>query len=186
MRDLGNLDQHLLLAGGQRDPRATPVDRGAHIVQRFLDAHPVGTEMDLCWHPRSVPVVGRSLKAAAVAVSLLVAPVAAADGAALTMKRARAAALKDEKAGAKQLVRLGVAGYPGDWEVAGSKVGRCHRRSAVVIDCAARSTFNYFGDLPSEPTSGAKGMRCTDRLRVRLRSGRTHVRPLSSSCHLTS
>jgi hypothetical protein len=124
--------------------------------------------------------------AAAVAVSLLVGSAAAADGAALTMKRARKAALKDEKAAARQIARVGVAGYPGDWEVARSSVGPCHRSSSIVVDCTARSSFNYFGDLPSEPTPGAKGMRCTDRLRVTLRNGRTRVHPLSSHCYLTN
>jgi hypothetical protein len=129
--------------------------------------------------------VRSSLMAVAVAVSLLVGSVSAADGAALTMKRARKAALKDEKAAAKQLARHGVAGYPGDWEVARSTVGPCDRLSAVVVDCTAHSSFNYFGDLPSEPSPGAKGMRCTEQLRVTLRNRRTHVRPLSSNCHLT-
>jgi hypothetical protein len=31
MRDLGDLDEHLLLAGGERDPRVTAVDRGTHV-----------------------------------------------------------------------------------------------------------------------------------------------------------
>ena len=117
---------------------------------------------------------------------MLAGSVPAADGAALTMKRARAAARREERAAAHRLARRGVAGYPGDWEVAGSTVGPCDRVSGLVVDCTTHASFNYFGDLPSEPTPGAKGMRCTDRLRVTLRSGRTHVRPLSSRCHLTS
>ena len=47
MRDLGDLDQDFLLAGGQRDPRTASVDRGAHLRQRLFDTDPVGTEMDL-------------------------------------------------------------------------------------------------------------------------------------------
>ena len=50
MRDLGDLDEHLLLAGGERDPRVTAVDRGADVGKRLFDAHPVGAEMNLCWH----------------------------------------------------------------------------------------------------------------------------------------
>jgi len=132
-----------------------------------------------------VALVRRSLVAVAVAVSFLAGSVPAAHAAGLTMKRARKAALKDERAAATELARLGVTGYPGDWEAARSTVGPCDRVSANVVDCTAHSRFNYFGDLPSEPTPGAKGMRCTDRLRVRLRHRRTHVRALSSHCHLT-
>jgi hypothetical protein len=119
------------------------------------------------------------------AASVLAGSVAAAGEPALTIKRARHAALRDERAAAARLARLGVAGYPGDWEVAGATAGPCHRVSSTVVDCAAHSSLNYFGDLPSEPTPGAKGMRCSDRLRVRLRDHRTRVHPRSSHCHLT-
>lgn len=121
----------------------------------------------------------------AIAVAALVASVPAADGAALTMKRARAAALKEERAAARREARRGFPGYPGNWQVAGSTVGPCRRVSGVIVDCTAHSSLNYFGDLPSEPSPGAKGMRCRERLRVTLHAGRTHVRALSSSCRLT-